>query len=82
MDTVGKGEGGMNGESSVDTYTLSCLKQMTSGELLCNAGNPAGYSVMTQRGGMEGGEGDFKREELSVYILYNIYMYVCMYSDG
>ena len=81
MDTVGEGEGGMNGESSVDTYTLSCLKQMASGELLCNTGNPAGYSVMTQRwGGRRGGR--LQREELSVYILYSIYMYVCMYSDG
>ena len=26
VDTVGKGEGGMNWESGIDIYTLSCVK--------------------------------------------------------
>ena len=60
MDTVRGGEGGMNGESSTDEYTLACGKQTTGGELLCAAGNPAWHSVMTQRGRMEGGEAGFK----------------------
>lgn len=60
MDTGGGGEGGMNGESSIGEYTRGCVKQMTGGELLYAAGNPAWHSVMTQRGRMEGGEGGFK----------------------
>lgn len=32
MDTVGKGESGKNGESSIDVYTLLCVKQ-TVGEM-------------------------------------------------
>ena len=28
-DTVGEGEGGMNGESSVETFTLSYVKQIS-----------------------------------------------------
>ena len=30
VDTVEEGEGGMNGESGIDVYTLSCVKQITS----------------------------------------------------
>ena len=29
-DTVGEGEGGTNGESGIDIYTLSCVKQITA----------------------------------------------------
>ena len=31
MDTGGEGEGGMNGESSMETYTLAHIKQIASG---------------------------------------------------
>ena len=30
----------MNGESSMETYTLTCVKQIASGNLLYDAGNP------------------------------------------
>ena len=33
VDTLGKGEGGTNGESSTETYTLPRVKQIASGKL-------------------------------------------------
>ena len=47
VDTVGEGEGGKNWESSIDIYTLSCVKQIDGGKLLNNTGSPAWDSVMT-----------------------------------
>ena len=35
VDTVGKGKGGMNGESGIDVYTPSCVKQIAGRKLLC-----------------------------------------------
>ena len=51
-DTVGEGESGMNGKSSIDIYTLLCVKQIASGKLLCNTGSPTWCSVMTSKCGM------------------------------
>ena len=39
VDTVGEGEGGMNWESSEETYTLPYVKQIDSGNLLCATGS-------------------------------------------
>ena len=39
MDTVGKGEGRMNREGSIETHTLPCVKQTASGSLFCDAGS-------------------------------------------
>ena len=56
VDTAGEGEGGRNWESSVDIYTLPCVKQMASfsrsslaasGKPLYNIGSSAQCSVMT-----------------------------------
>ena len=47
MDTVGEGEGGMNGESNMETYTLPYVKQMASGNLLCDTGSSTQCSVTT-----------------------------------
>ena len=33
-------EGVMNGDNSVDRYTLPCVKQIASGKLLGNTGSP------------------------------------------
>ena len=58
MDTVGEGEGGMNGESSIDIYTLPCVKQMAGEKLPINTGSPGWCSVMTKGsrvGEVEGG---------------------------
>ena len=52
MDTVGEGEGGMNGESNMETYTLPYVKLTASGTLLCDAGSLAWYSVMASRAGL------------------------------
>ena len=60
-DTGREGEGGMNGKSSINMYTLSCVKQVAGGKLLYNTGGPAWPSVMTWRDGRVRG-GRLKRE--------------------
>ena len=45
MDTVGKGEGGKNLESSIDIYTV--CKQVASEKLSYSTGNSAPCPVMT-----------------------------------
>ena len=37
----------MNWEISIDIYTLSCVKQIASGNLLYSTGSSAGCSVVT-----------------------------------
>ena len=59
----------MNGESSMETYTLPYVKQIASGNLLYNSGNSNQGSVTTQRGRMEWEEGErFKKEGTQVYL--------------
>ena len=36
----GEGEGEKTWESSIETYTLSCVKQIACGNLLYDSGNP------------------------------------------
>ena len=38
VDTVREGEGGMNGKSSINMYTLSCVRWIAGGTLLYNTG--------------------------------------------
>ena len=57
VDTVEEGEGGTKWESSIDIYTLPCVKQIASGKLLYGTRSSARCSVMTYRGGMGGWEG-------------------------
>ena len=40
LDSVGKGEGGMIWENTIQTYTLSYVKQTTSASLMHEAGHP------------------------------------------
>ena len=47
VDPVGEGESGTNGESSIDIYTLPCVKQISDEMLLYNTGSPAWHSGMT-----------------------------------
>ena len=71
VDMAGECEGGtMNWESSVETYSSPCVKQIASEKLLDKPGSSARRSVMTQRSRMVGGEvgGRFKREEIYVYL--------------
>ena len=42
-------------KSSIDIYTLPCLKYIASRKLLYSTGSSAWCSVMTWRGGMEDG---------------------------
>ena len=60
MDMVGEGESGMNGESSVDIYTLPCVKQIAGMKLLYNTGR-AWCSVTTSSDGMGAGAGGSRR---------------------
>ena len=41
VDRVGEGESGTNGESSIDIYILSCVKQIAAEKLLYNTVNSA-----------------------------------------
>ena len=47
MDTVGEGKSGTNGESSIEIYTLPCIKEIVGEKMLYNTGSPACHSVMT-----------------------------------
>ena len=47
VNTVGNGESGTNRESSIDIYTLPCVKQIATGKLLYHTGSPGWCSVMT-----------------------------------
>ena len=51
-DIMEEGETGMNGESGINTYTLSGVRRIAGEKLLCSTGSPACCSVMTQRDGM------------------------------
>ena len=44
--TVWKGVSGMNGEGSINIYTLSCVKWIVAEKFLYNIGNPVWCSVM------------------------------------
>ena len=83
LDTEWEGEGGMNRESSIDTYILSCLKQIVSRKLLNNTGN-IWHSVMIQRDGMRGGKGgsggDIYRY-IYIYIYIKLYLYISIHTD-
>ena len=56
VDTVGEGESGIDGEGSVNVYTLSGIRWIAGAKLLCSTGNPVWCSVMTWRGGKRGRE--------------------------
>jgi len=56
VDTAGEGESGMNGESCINIYTLSCVRWMAF-KLLCSTTSPVWHSVMTWKSGMGGAEG-------------------------
>ena len=68
VDTVGEGEGGMNGESSVETHTLPYVKQDSQGNSLYESQNSNWGSVTTWRGGQGGGGRGFKREGTQVHL--------------
>ena len=66
MDTVGEGESGVNGENTINIYTLPGVRWI-AGEDLCSIGSPVLCSVMTWRDGM--GEEREALEGRDVYII-------------
>ena len=46
-DSGWEGEGGMKQESSIDIYTLPCMKYIAKGKLLHSRGSSAQCSAMT-----------------------------------
>ena len=47
VDTEREGESGTNGKSSINVYTLSCIKQIACEKLVYNTRSPAWPSMMT-----------------------------------
>ena len=47
VDTIGEGEGGTNSKSSIETYILPCVTQITSRKWLYDAGSSFRSSVTT-----------------------------------
>ena len=65
----GEGAGGINGESSMEEYTLPSVKWIARGNLLYESGNSNQGYVTTSRGGMGWEVGErFKREGIYVYL--------------
>ena len=54
VDTVWEGEGGTNGESSMETHTLPYVKQDSQGNSLYDSQSSNWGSVTTWRGGQGG----------------------------
>ena len=57
VDTIGEGKSGMNGESSIDVYTLSCLRQTANKKLLYNNREPS-LVLCDDLKGWDGGRGE------------------------
>ena len=47
MDTAREGKGETNEESSIDIFTVSCVKQMAGGKLPARKGSSAQGSTVT-----------------------------------
>ena len=58
---------GENGESSINIYTLSCVKLIVGEKLLYNTGSPVWCSVMTQAVGWEERREAKEGEDISLY---------------
>ena len=63
-------ESGVDGESSMEAYTLPCAKQIANGNLLYDTGNSNWGSMTTKRGGeVQEAGGRLKTEGTLVYLL-------------
>ena len=69
VDTVGEAEGGMNWESSMETHTLPCVKEIASENLLCKTGSSTWCPVTPlKRWGRERMRGEIRTEVTYVYL--------------
>ena len=64
VDTVEERLSGLNGESSINIYTVSGVRWIADKKLLCSTGSPVWGSVMTWRDGIVGRVGKLRREEM------------------
>ena len=67
LDTVGEGESGMIWQNGIETYTLPYVKQIVSGNLLCDPGNPKPI-LCDNLEGWDGGGGGREVQEGGTYI--------------
>ena len=58
MDTVGEGEGGMNGQSSTHTHTLPCKTDSQREVAVQQGAGPSARDNLEGRMGVERWEGD------------------------
>ena len=72
LDTVGEVKGGMMWKSSIETYTLTYVKQIARGNWLYDSGNPKPV-LCDDIEGWEGKGGSRGREHI-----YNIYTHLWM----
>ena len=70
MDTVGEGEGGMNWESSMETFTLPYVKYVASGNLLSDTGSssPVLCDDLERWDGVGGGKEIHEGGEKCIYM--------------
>ena len=73
-DTVGKGEGGPNWESGVETYTSLYVKWIASGNLLYDTGNPKPGLCDSLEGWNGEGGGREAQEGAAICILWLIHV--------
>ena len=64
LDTVGKGEGGMIWENSIETYNITICKIDSQWEFDNDTGNPKRYSLTAWRDGVGREVKGFEREGL------------------
>ena len=67
VDTEAEGEGGSNGERSMETYTLPYVKQIASRSLMCDAGSSDWCPGTTYSGGMGWEGGSRGRRRMDAY---------------
>ena len=67
MDTVGEEENEMDGESSINIYSLKGIRWIAGEKMLYSTGSPVWCSLITWRDGM--GEGTEAREGADVCII-------------
>ena len=66
VDTTGEGKSGTNGESSIDIYTLSCVRQTANKKLLYNNREPS-LMLCDDLKGWDGGQGGGKGDSRGRY---------------